>query len=186
MGNYRKLLDAADGEFIAPIEADDVWISNMRLQLLAAFLSRSEASACFNRFLLKEGDQYRSGAMHLAEDRYCRLSAFDLIEENAPASFTNCFYRAAVLREVLADTQGSFGYDWLVNTIIAARTPGMDVHPGVLSTYHISPRGAWSSLNRRRQLEQTIQTLRAMKSHLPQRYSQNISHRADRLRKEMR
>jgi glycosyltransferase involved in cell wall biosynthesis len=186
MGNYRKLLDACDGEFIAPLEADDVWISNTRLQLLVEFLSRSDASACFNQFLIREGSHYRSGATHLAEGRYCRLSAFDLIEENSPASFTNCFYRSAVLREVLAETQASFGYDWLVNTIIAARTPGMDVYPGVLSTYHISPRGAWSSLDKRRKLEQSIQTLDAMKLHLPQRYSQNIGRRAERCRKEMR
>jgi glycosyltransferase involved in cell wall biosynthesis len=184
MGNYGKLLSICDSAFVAPIEADDVWISNTRLQILKTFLDKSETSACFNHFLVKDGSQYRLGAARLDPDRYARISAFDLIEENSPASFTNCVYKTTALRDVLAETRGSFGYDWLVNTIIAARTSGVDFFPEVLSSYHISPRGAWSSLHKKRKSEKTIEALLAMKSHLPARYNQNIGRRAEALRLE--
>ncbi|WP_088348767.1 MULTISPECIES: glycosyltransferase family 2 protein [Rhodomicrobium] len=185
MGNYRKLLDLCDSAFVAPLEADDVWTSNTRLQILAAFLARSEAPSCFNRFLIRDGGRYRLGAAQLHPERYSRLSAFDLIEENYPASFTNCFYKTSVFRDILADTQESFGYDWMVNTIMAARGLGMDFFPAVLSTYHISPNGAWSSLDRGRKISKTLETLLAMQTHLPARYSQNIGRRADALRREV-
>ncbi len=184
MENYRKLLSICDSPFVAPIEADDVWISNTRLQSLKTFLAKSEVSSCFNRFLVKDGSQYRLGAARLDPDRYSRISAFDLIEENSPASFTNCVYKTSALRDVLAETRGSFGYDWMVNTIIAARTSGMDFFPEVLSSYHISPRGAWSSLNKKHKTEKTIETLLAMKAHLPARYNQSIARRVEALRLE--
>lgn len=185
MGNYLKLLGLCDGAFVAPIEADDVWTSNTRLQTLQAFLTESDASSCFNHFSVKEGDQYRLGAAQLKPGRYSRISAFDLIEENSPASFTNCFYKSETLRNVLTETKDSFGYDWLVNTIIAARTPGMDFFPAVLSSYQISPNGAWSSLNRRSKIEKTLESLLAMRAHLPARYLQNIGCRAAALRREL-
>lgn len=185
MGNYRKLLSLCDSEFVAPVEADDVWTSNTRLQTLRAFLTQSDAPSCFNHFSVNEGNQYRLGAALLKPGRYSRISAFDLIEENAPASFTNCFYKAEPLRNILAETKDSFGYDWLVNTIMAARTPGMDFFPAVLSSYHISPNGAWSSLNRRSKIEKTLEALLAMKAHLPARYIQNIGRRAAALRIEL-
>lgn len=184
MGNYRKLLSISDSEFIAPIEADDIWTSNTRLQILQDFLAKSGAASCFNHFLVKDGSQYHLGAAQLNPARYSRISAFDLIEENSPASFTNCFYKTGVLRDVLAETQESFGYDWLINTIMAARAPGMDFFPAVLSSYHISPNGAWSSLDRRRKIEKTVEALLAMKAHLPARYIQSISRRAEALRLE--
>lgn len=185
MGNYRKLLSLSDSQFVAPIEADDVWTSNTRLQTLQAFLAQSDASSSFNSFLVTEKHQHRLGAVPLKPGRYSRISAFDLIEENAPASFTNCFYKTETLRTVLDETKDSFGYDWLVNTIIAARTPGMDFVPAVLSSYHISPQGAWSSLDRRSKIEKTLESLLAMGAHLPARYLQNISRRAAALRIEL-
>ncbi len=184
MGNYRKLLSICDSEFVAPIEGDDIWISNTRLQVLMTLLSKSNILSCFNHFLVKNGSQYHLGAARLDPNRYSRISAFDLIEENSPASFTNCVYKTSALRDILAETRGSFGYDWLVNTILAARAPGMDFFPEVLSTYHISQRGTWSSLNNKHKSEKTIETLLAMKAHLPARYNQNITRRAEALRLE--
>jgi glycosyltransferase involved in cell wall biosynthesis len=183
MGNYRSLLSRCDSTFAAPLEADDVWTSNTRLQLLQASLARSDAASCFNQFSVQDGSQYRLSWQY-EPGRYSRLSAFDLIDENAPGSFTNCFYRTEMLRDVLHETKESFGYDWLVNTILAARTRGMDFLPAVLSSYQISPNGAWSSLDRQHKIEKTLESLLAMKAYLPARYLQNISHRAEALRRE--
>lgn len=185
MGNYRKLLSQCDGPFVAPIEADDVWTSNTRLQLLRECLVRSETASCFNYFSVREGNQCRLPSIQCKPGRYSRLSAFDLIDENSPGSFTNCFYKTAALRDVLEETQDSFGYDWMVNTVLAARTPGMDFLPAVLSSYRISPNGAWSSLDRRSKIEKTLTSLMAIKAYLPALYIQNIRHRAETLRREL-
>jgi glycosyltransferase involved in cell wall biosynthesis len=185
MENYRFLLSQCDSTFVAPIEADDVWTSNTRLQMLQESLARSDAASCFNYFSVREGNQYRLPSVQCKPGRYSRLSAFDLIDENSPGSFTNCFYRTEALREVLEETRDSFGYDWMVNTIMAARSPGMDFLPAVLSSYRISPNGAWSSLDHRSKIEKALNSLLAMKAHLPAFYIQTIRHRAEYLRREL-
>lgn len=182
MGNYRMLLSHCDSEFVAPIEADDLWTSNTRLQILQSHLSQSDAGSCFNHFSLREGSRYRPANTDRRLRRYARLSAFDLIEANAPGSFTNCFYKSEPFRDVLEETKDSFGYDWLVNTVMAARSPGMDFVPTLLSSYQITPTGAWSSLDHRCKLEKTLESLLAMKAHLPSRYAENIGQRAACLR----
>jgi glycosyltransferase involved in cell wall biosynthesis len=185
MENYRSLLSQCDSTFVAPLEADDVWTSNTRLQLLQQCLARSETASCFNYFSVREGNHYRLPSVQCKPGRYSRLSAFDLIDENSPGSFTNCFYRTEALRDVLEETKDSFGYDWMVNTVLAARTPGMDFLPAVLSSYRISPNGAWSSLDRRSKIEKTLKSLMAIKGYLPALYNQNIRHRAETLRREL-
>lgn len=185
MGNYRMLLSHCDSDFVAPIEADDVWTSNTRLQTLQSHLSRSDASSCFNHYSLREGRNCRPASIDRKPGRYSRLSAFDLIEDNAPGSFTNCFYKTEALRDVLEDTKDSFGYDWLVNTVMAARYPGMDFVPALLSSYQISPTGAWSSLDQRCKIEKTLESLLAMRAHLPARYKQDIDRRAQLLREAL-
>jgi glycosyltransferase involved in cell wall biosynthesis len=182
MENYRLLLSQCDSAFVAPIEADDAWTSNARLQLLTECLARSETASCFNYYSVREGNQHRLPCVQCKPSRYSRLSAFDLIEENSPASFTNCFYRTETLRDVLQETRDSFGYDWMVNTVIAARTPGMDFVPAVLSSYQISPNGAWSSLDPRCKIEKKLESLMAIKEHIPARYAQNIGFLAEKLR----
>jgi len=185
MGNYRKLLSLCDSEFVAPIEADDVWTSNTRLQILQASLARSDAGSCFNHFSIKEGSDYRLANTNRNSGRYSRLSAFDLIEENTPGSFTNCFYKTEAFRDVLEETKDSFGYDWLVNTVMAARSPGMDFVPALLSSYQTTPNGAWSSLDGRSKLEKALESLLAMKAYLPARYMENIGRRAACLREAL-
>jgi hypothetical protein len=185
MGNYRKLLGFCDSVFVAPLEADDIWTSNTRLQILQASLAQSDAGSCFNHFSLKEGNHCRPANTHRKTGRYSRLSAFDLIEENTPGSFTNCFYKTVALRDVLEETKESFGYDWLVNTVMVARSPGMDFVPALLSSYQIAPNGAWSSLDRRCKIEKTLESLLAMKAYLPARYMENIGRRAEVLRQAL-
>jgi glycosyltransferase involved in cell wall biosynthesis len=185
MGNYRKLLSVCDSAFVAPLEADDIWTSNTRLQILQASLAQSDAGSCFNHFSLKEGNHCRPANTHRKTGRYSRLSAFDLIEENTPGSFTNCFYKTVAFRDVLEETKDSFGYDWLVNTILAARSPGMDFVPALLSSYQITPNGAWSSLSPRCKIEKALESLLAMKAHLPARYMESIGRRAEVLRQAL-
>lgn len=186
MGNYRKLLSKCDSTYVAPLEADDVWTSNMRLQLLKEWLDHSETACCFNYYTMREDNQYRLPPIQCKPDRYSRLSAFDLIAENSPGSFTNCLYRTETFRNVLDETQNSFGYDWMINTIIAARQSGMDFLPTLLSSYQLSPNGAWSSLARNCKIEKTLESPMAIKEFISERYAQNISLCAERLRRELR
>lgn len=173
MGNYVRLLKLCRGDFIAPLEADDVWLSGERLRILRLYLSETGLSVCFNKFLLHLGDGYREGVPSLGL-RYRILSAFEIIECNHPASFTNCFYRRIPFEGVLTEIEATKSYDWLLNTVIAARTGGVGFVPEVMSAYHVTPNGTWSSLDERAQTAMIIRTLRQLKKFVAPKYYPNI------------
>ncbi len=178
MGNYRRLLAECRGEFVAPLEADDVWVSEHRLERLRDHLVRSGAAACFNGFIIDDlvaGEQ-RPDPLSAAR-RHRSLSAFDLIADNAPASFSNCFYRRPALAAAFERAAGHDGYDWLVNTLIAAGHGGFGYWPETLSAYRLHSRGTWSSLSPLEQASLIGATLRALRALLSARYARVIERR---------
>jgi glycosyltransferase involved in cell wall biosynthesis len=184
MNNYRKLASVCTGDFVAPNEADDKWISSIRLKLLCKYLQSVPRGACFNGFIVEDTHRRTQYVNETVLDsKYRRLSAFDLIEDNIPASFTNCFYRREVFVELLNRTQDCSGYDWLINTIGAHYYEGMDYYPEILSTYRISASGAWSSLTAAKQAELTECTLASLREQLPGKYAINIDRRLSSLRR---
>jgi glycosyltransferase involved in cell wall biosynthesis len=172
-GNYARLLKLCRGDFVAPLEGDDVWLSGERLRILRRYLSETGLSVCFNKFLLHLGDNYSEGVPSLGR-RYRLLSAYELIETNHPASFSNCFYRRIPFEGVLTEVEKAKSYDWLLNIVLAARTGGLGFVPEVLSAYRVSPNGTWSSLGARAQTAMIIRTLRQLKQFVPWKYWPNI------------
>src|SRR5690349_11773174 len=143
MGNYRRLAELSRAEYIAPIEGDDVWLSAERLQILQEYMARSGAHLCFNGYLVRQKNAYTKGAASLG-GRYRKVSAFELIDDNLCASFSNCFYRAEAFNAGLRKTATASGYDWLFNTVLAHHYDGMNYVPKTLSSYYVSPTGKWS------------------------------------------
>ncbi|MBB5754948.1 glycosyltransferase [Prosthecomicrobium pneumaticum] len=182
MANYRRLLAECRGEFVAPLEADDIWLSDHRLERLRDHLERSVGAACFNGFIVDDlvaGEQ-RPDLLSAAR-RHRRLSTFDLIADNAPASFSNCFYRRPALAAAFDRAAGHEGYDWLVNTLIAAGHGGFDYWPEVLSSYRVHGDGTWSSLSKREKASLIEATLRTLRTLLPARYERAIERRLSNL-----
>jgi hypothetical protein len=168
-----RLLELCRGEFVAPLEGDDVWLAVERLRTLRNYLSETGMSACFNKFLLHIGDGYSEGVPSLGL-RYRVLSAHELIETNHPASFTNCFYRRLPLETVLTEIKKAKSYDWMPTVILAARHGGFGFVPESMSAYHVTPKGTWSSMTVRAQNAMIIKTLRQLKDHISPRYWSNL------------
>jgi glycosyltransferase involved in cell wall biosynthesis len=175
MGNYRRLVSIARQKYIAPLEGDDIWNSNTRLEKLVEYLERTSRPACFNGFLIVDrltGEAPPNNLMW--PPRYRRVSAFDMLDGNPPSSFSNCIYRREVLTSVLEEINGAAGYDWLVNTVIAARHDGLDFYPEVLSSYRVHPTGAWSSLAADKKNAMIVATLKSIQTLLPPRYTSTV------------
>jgi glycosyltransferase involved in cell wall biosynthesis len=182
MGNYRRLVSISNQKYIAPLEGDDIWNSNTRLEKLVEYLERTSRPACFNGFLIEDRLTGEAPPNHLMwPPRYRRLSAFDMLDGNPPSSFSNCIYRREVLTSVLEEINGAAGYDWLVNTVIAARHDGLDFYPEVLSTYRVNPTGAWSSLATDKKNAMIVATLKSIQSLLPPRYTSTLGKKAQSL-----
>ncbi len=169
MGNYRKLASLSRAEFIAPMEGDDVWIATERLAILREYLTRSKSRFCFNKFLVRQGNNYTPGAEALGR-RYRSVSAYELIEDNYAASFSNCFYRSEVFKDGLNKTATASGYDWLLNTLLAHFWDGMGFVPETLSSYYVSPSGKWSSISSAQKTALISKNLKEMQSLLPSLY----------------
>lgn len=184
MSNYRTLVAACSAEYIAPIEADDVWLSTTRLEILHSYLVGTKLNFCFNQFLLNEGDQYRVGVEALS-GRYRLLSPFDLIKTNYPASFTNCFYRRDTLMKSLEATKASKGYDWVLNTFIAANHSEMGFVPHILSSYYISPFGAWSALNNKSKAAKILESIAELKALLPPKFRSALEAQSAHIKKTL-
>jgi len=176
MANYRRLLSFCRGTYVAPLEGDDVWISNTRLEKLTEYLSIVGRPACFSGFLVENlvtGTQHENVAM--SSLRFRRFSVFEMFDGNPPSSFSNCLYRRDVLSAVFEEINGAVGYDWLVNILIAVRNDGLDFYPEVLSAYRVSSKGAWSSLAEEQKAELIVDTLRSLLERLPRRYASTIN-----------
>jgi glycosyltransferase involved in cell wall biosynthesis len=183
IGNYINIVSRLQASYVAPLEADDYWTSTLRLETLCDLLSRNEMSACFNGFIVDDVESGNKSVCAAAiPNRFRRYSAFDLIQDNAPGSFTNCFYKRGALLDALRLAANATGYDWLVNTIIADRCGGLEFYPNVLSSYRVASTGAWSSLSAERKRAMLIETLASMRRLLPERYFALIDRRRQELR----
>lgn len=146
--NYRTLIARGDSPFIAPIEGDDRWISIRRLETLVTYLATTGRPACFSAYLV---DDHVLGTNRLNPqcESLCfeRISAYALLDDNAPASFSNCVYRRDAMTAAFDLAGDRSGYDWLINTLIADQHEGFDYVPEILSSYRVSNSGTWSSLS---------------------------------------
>lgn len=174
-GNYDRLLALCRADFVAPIEGDDVWHMPDRLEKLTGYLARSGRPACFSGFLVDDRirNTKQPGCASLA-GRYRRLSVYDMLEKNPPASFSNCVYRRTALADAFALADGRVGYDWLINSFIAARHDGFDYVPDILSTYRVRPSSAWWSLTDQDRVASMISTLSGMRDVVGTRLRETI------------
>lgn len=178
MANYRRLIGVTTQKYVAPLEGDDIWNSNTRLEKLVDYLERTDRPACFSGFLIEDRVSGKAPPNALMwPPRYRRISAFDMLEGNPPSSFSNCVYRRDVFAAVLEEIDGADGYDWLVNTVIAARHEGLDFYPEVLSSYRVNPAGAWSSLANDKKREMIVATLKSIRALLQPRYASTLDNK---------
>ncbi|MBN8994326.1 MAG: glycosyltransferase family 2 protein [Rhizobiales bacterium] len=182
MSNYRILLSHCTASFVAPIEGDDVWISNTRVQQMVDYLAITGRAAVFSGFMIDDRMSGKVAPAPISGNRFRTLSVFEMLRGNPPASFSNCVYKRDALESAFSDALEASGYDWLVNTIIAHRDGGFDFYPEILSCYRVLSSGAWSSLSSADKGTLVSQTLQDLSRYLGPRYASALkaAHPADR------
>ncbi len=160
LGNYAALSNRCQTEFIAVLEGDDIWIAKDKLRRQIEFLREDpKVNACFSEFFcLEEATGSLVRAPVWADGRYRILSLIDLLYDNSPASFSTCCYRSEVFNEVICRVQGSGGFDWLTNMLVA-EDGGFGFVPKPSAIYRVHPKGLWTgaSLSEKKRLR--LQTL---------------------------
>ena len=161
LGNYASLTRRCQTEFIAVLEGDDVWIATDKLRRQIEFLRENPGlDACFTEFLcLEERTGKLFGRPAWADGRYKTLSMLDLLYENSPATFSTCCYRSEVLNEVICRIQGSSGFDWLTNLLVA-ESGGFGFVPKPSAVYRLSPHGLWTGSNEADKRRLRVETLK--------------------------
>jgi glycosyltransferase involved in cell wall biosynthesis len=163
MQHYRSLATQLDAPFTAIIEGDDLWLTNTRLETLRNMLLRNRNMAmCFSACIVDHestGERVHHPPWNVGRNRIIHI--MDLIHDNPVATFSNCFYRTADLKQALAGSDSGVGYDWLCNMKIALTADiGFVAAPSTL--YRVHPFGQWSKLSEREQNAMKLQSLKTL------------------------
>ncbi|NTA39812.1 glycosyltransferase [Agrobacterium salinitolerans] len=164
MEHYRHAVTSCDTPYIAVLEADDIWTDQTKLsQQLKFFRTVPQVDCVFSGYsVIRDDDPNSVTRPNIFQNSRSGLVHFqELLCGNPIASFTNCMYRTAVLRDVLSRDVISSGYDWLVNLMIADTGP-IGYLGGNFATYRVHTGGTWSRLGDGAKVAKEIQTLKAL------------------------
>jgi glycosyltransferase involved in cell wall biosynthesis len=168
-GNYMRLLDLCETEFVAILEGDDYWTEPTKLARQLSFLQDNPAvCGCFcdyDVFIQETGERSRCG---MNSAKYHVLSAVDLIYRNYPGTLSTCFYRSSALKQVF-ERVGKYlpVYDWAINATIAD-VGGFGFLPGPSAIYEVHSDGLWNGLTVDKKNELFHHSVSAMRCLMPQ------------------
>jgi len=147
MRHYRHVISTITTPFLAILEGDDVWTSPTKLLRQIDCLKRMrQAAFCFTACEVAEDQVSRLHPDLAHTGRYWNLGVVDLLQENSPATFSNCVYRTGQFRSVLDRVRHVHGFDWIVNLILASEGPVLfDPTPSTRYVQHAG--GQWSRLS---------------------------------------
>jgi glycosyltransferase involved in cell wall biosynthesis len=146
MAHYRSLVANVATPYVAILEGDDVWISSDKLERqFRALERRPEAAMSFTACMVVDEASVHRVQPHWAEGRRRLVGVLDLLYENSPASFSNCFFRIESFRRILNRTSGIRCYDWLISLLLAAEAD-IEFDPIPSTRYKVHSAGQWSGL----------------------------------------
>lgn len=163
--NYRRLFEAASGDYVAVLEGDDYWKSTDRLQKCISFLSENrDCSMVFNA--IEVHDWIKNDVYILERHKKItseKLTGQDFLEEptlNLIGNFSCCVFSAPIMKQVPDAV-----YDGRINEIALAfyiekhGLIGFIDEP--LSVYRLHKAGIWSGSDRKSQLQSGLRARRA-------------------------
>jgi len=152
--NYRRGIEACNGEFVALLEGDDYWTDPLRLQKHISFLEKNTlCPMSFNLYGI-----YRQNAGNLTVPSPHGDSKFDyytsktLIQYNVIGNLSTCVLRKSALDQI---PKTHFDYnitDWFIGIFLAQNHPVAQLKE-VMSVYRINDQGLWSGSSRQDQIE---------------------------------
>ncbi len=159
--NFRRLFDAASGEYIAILEGDDLWTDPQKLERQMAFLqSNPDCSMVFSMIQIR---QLPSGKEFVLERQTGldkeKLHGEDFLADpsmNLIANFSSCMFRTSLVRKL-----PNLLFRKRLNEIALAFYFELFGPIGfikdVMSIYHMHPGGVWSGLTREAQLRSAME-----------------------------
>ena len=168
MPHYATLVASVSTPFVAILEGDDVWLSTRKLELQREILVREpRAGMCFSACVVEYSETgSRRELPHWNNGRNRIVSAVDLIYDNFIATFSNCFFRTALLTDVASQPEWQSGYDWLCNLQIASAADVWFL-AAPCTLYRVHRKGAWSAMSRRQRRAAILRTLQSFKEKAP-------------------
>jgi glycosyltransferase involved in cell wall biosynthesis len=165
--NFKRTIEACQGEYIAILEGDDYWIDPYKLQKQIDFLdSNPDFTVCYTNiyWLYPDGSQ-----RFVATDKENRheLTIDDILENNYVATLT------CVFRNKLFTLPPWFGElylgDWPLN-ILNALHGNIKHLADVTGVYRVHATGIWSPLKSYQKEEYLVQMFELIQGVLPQQY----------------
>jgi glycosyltransferase involved in cell wall biosynthesis len=165
--NFKRTLEACQGDFIAILEGDDYWIHSQKLQMQYDFLSvNTDYTVCYtnNQWLHPDGRQEAVETGH--PDREF-LTAKDLLERNYVATQT-CMFKNRLFSLPLWFDELYIG-DWPLHILNALY--GKVKHlPQITAVYRVHSAGIWSKLKNLKKEEHLVKMFESIRESLPAAY----------------
>lgn len=161
-GNFRRLFQAASGDYIAILEGDDLWTDPTKLQSQKDFLQRNrECSMVFSMIKVRqipEGrDSFLDRQIKLTKEK---LSGEDFLADpsmNLIANFSSCMLRADLVRQ-LPDRLFRERFNEIAMAFFFERFGPIGFIKQAMSIYHQHAGGVWTGLPREAQLRSGIES----------------------------
>lgn len=177
-GNFRRLFDAADGDYIAILEGDDLWTSHTKLARQVEFMqSNPDCSMVFSKILVRNLPGRTDVLLPRQENiRVSKLTGADFLAEptmNLIANFSCCLVRKDLVR-LMPDRLFQDRFNEIAMAFFLERHGPIGFLDEVLSIYHLHASGVWTGSGRRKQLESGLQTRRMVLDVADPRYAAGI------------
>lgn len=147
--NYRRGIEACNGEFVALLEGDDYWTDPLRLQKHISFLEKKPL--CPMSFNMYGIYQQNAGTLTIpsphGDSKFDYYTSKTLIQYNVIGNLSTCVLRKSALDQI---PKTHFDYDitdWFIGIFLAQNHPVAQLKE-VMSVYRINDKGLWSRSSR--------------------------------------
>lgn len=161
-GNFRRLFDAASGEYIAILEGDDIWTDSAKLERQKHFLQRNrDCSMVFSMIKVRQlpsgEDSFLDRQNNLTKDK---LRGEDFLADpsmNLIANFSSCMLKSSLVRS-LPDRLFRERFNEIAMAFFFEKSGPIGFLKEAMSIYHQHAGGVWTGISREAQLRSGIET----------------------------
>lgn len=176
--NFRRLFDAATGDYIAILEGDDLWTNPTKVQSQKDFLLKNpDCSMVFSMIKVRQlpegGDSFLDRQTMLTTDK---LRGEDFLADpsmNLIANFSSCMLRTNLVRK-LPDRLFRERFNEIAMAFFFEGFGPIGFIKEAMSIYHQHTGGVWTGLSREAQLRSGMETRQMVLEIADQRHASAI------------